>query len=227
MAAIELSLLEFLSDLAKNNNREWFDEQKERYKKEQDLFNDFGNSILEGLQETDKIEKMKVYRIYKDVRFSKDKTPYKTNRTISFIREGEALRGSYYLHVAPGNTFLGAGFFSPNPADLMRIRKEFEMDDQEIRDIMNEKEFSKAFGNEFVPENQVKTAPKGFSKDHQAIDLIKNKSFFFKQSFTDKQIQNGNFSKEVLKSYKLLRPFLNYMSDVLTTDLNGVSLLKD
>ena len=170
---------------------------------------------------------MKVYRIYKDVRFSKDKTPYKTNRTISFIREGEALRGSYYLHVAPGNTFLGAGFFAPNPADLLRIRKEFEMDDQEIRDIMNDKAFSKAFGNEFVPENQVKTAPKGFSKDHKAIDLIKNKSFFFKQSFSDKQIQSDNFSKEVLKSYKLLRPFLNYMSDVLTTDLNGVSLLKD
>ena len=101
------------------------------------------------------------------------------------------------------------------------------MDDQEIRDIMNDKAFSKAFGNEFVPENQVKTAPKGFSKDHKAIDLIKNKTFFFKQSFSDKQIQSDNFLKEVLKSYKLLRPFLNYMSDVLTTDLNGVSLLKD
>lgn len=227
MAGIQPSLLEFLSELALNNNREWFDEQKIRFKKEEANFKDFGTEVLEGLEAIDKIEKMKVYRIYKDVRFSKDKTPYKTNRTISFIREGEALRGSYYLHVTPGGTFLGGGFFSPNPADLLRIRKEFEMDDQEIRDIMNNKAFSKAFGNQFVPRDQVKTAPKGFSKEHPAIDLLKNKSFFFQQKFTDTQIQSDNFHKEVVKGFKLLRPFFDYMSDVLTTDLNGVSLLKD
>lgn len=227
MAAIQESLLTFLSELAENNNREWFEEHKLRYKEEQNLFNDFGNAVLEGLQQVDKIEKMKVYRIYRDVRFSKDKTPYKTNRTLNYIREGEALRGGYYMHIAPGNSFIGAGFFDPNPADLLRIRKEFEMDDQEIRDIMNNKAFVKAFGNQFEPHNQVKTAPKGFSKEHPAIDLIKNKTFFFKQQFTDTQIQKTNFSDEVLKSYKLLRPFLDYMSDVLTTDLNGVSLLKE
>lgn len=227
MAAVALSLLEFLSELAENNNREWFDEQKTRYKKEQAIFDDFGNTVLDELQKIDKIEKMKMYRIYRDIRFSKDKTPFKTNRTIGYIREGEALRGSYYLNVAPGATFLGGGFFSPNPADLLRIRKEFEMDDQEIRDIMNNKAFSKAFGNQFVPRDQVKTAPKGFSKDHPAIDLLKNKSFFFQQKFTDKQVQDDNFHKEVLKGFKLLRPFFDYMSDVLTTDLNGVSLLKD
>ena len=227
MASIQASLLTFLSELAENNNREWFDEQKLRYKKEEALFKDFGNTVLEELQKVDRIEKMKVYRIYKDVRFSKDKTPYKTNRTLSFIRDGEELRGSYYLHIAPGNSYLGGGFFAPNPADLLRIRKEFEMDDQEIRDIMNDKAFAKAFGNEFVPHDQVKTAPKGFSKDHPAIDLLKNKSFFFQQKFTDKQIQSDNFHKEVIKSFKLLRPFFDYMSDVLTTYLNGVSLLKD
>ena len=227
MAQIQESLLQFLGELAENNNREWFDEQKTRYTKEQDLFNDFSNSVLEGLREVDKIEKLKIYRIYRDIRFSKDKTPFKTNRTLNFIREGEALRGSYYMHIAPGDSYIGAGFFSPNPADLLRIRKEFEMDDQEIRDIMNVPEFKKAFGNEFVPKDQVKTAPKGFSKDHKALDLIKNKTFFFKQSFTDEQILKENFKDEVLKSYQLLRPFLNYMSDVLTTDLNGVSLLKD
>ena len=226
MAGIQPSLLEFLSELAENNNREWFEVQKTRYKKEEVIFKDFGNTVLEGLQKVDKIEKMKLYRIYKDVRFSKDKTPYKTNRTISFSREGEALRGSYYLHIAPGDSFLGGGFFAPNPADLLRIRKEFEMDDQEIRDIMNDKAFSKAYGNEFVPHDQVKTAPKGFSKEHPAIDLLKNKSFFFQQKFTDAQVQSDNFHKEVLKSYKLLRPFFDYMSDVLTTDFNGVSLLE-
>lgn len=157
MSKIHPSLFEFLSELAQNNNRDWFDGQKIRYQNEETNFKDFGNTVLEGLQKVDKIEKMKVYRIYKDVRFSKDKTPYKTNRTISFTREGEALRGSYYLHVAPGDTYIGGGFFSPNPTDLLRIRKEFEMDDQEIRDIMNLKAFSKAFGNQFVPRDQVKT----------------------------------------------------------------------
>lgn len=227
MAGIEASLLTILSELKENNNREWFEVQKERYKKEEAKFKDFGNTVLEGLQQVDNIEKMKLYRIYKDVRFSKDKTPYKTNRTISYIREGEALRGSYYMHIAPGDSFIGGGFFNPNPADLLRVRKEFEMDDQEIRDIMNDKAFSKAYGNQFVPRDQVKTAPKGFSKEHPAIDLLKNKSFFFQQKFTDTQVQSDNFHKEILKSYKLLRPFFDYMSDVLTTDLNGVSLLKD
>jgi len=227
MAKIELSLLNFLSELKNNNNREWFDEQKTRYKQEQAIFNEFGNTVLEGLQQIDKIEKMKIYRIYRDVRFSKDKTPYKTNRTLNYIREGEALRGGYYIHIAPGNSFIAGGFFDPNPTDLMRIRKEFEMDDTEIRDIMNEKNFVKIFGNKFEPYSQVKTAPRGFSKEHPAIELIKNKTFFFQQKFTDKEIQKDNFSNQVLKSYKVLRPFLDYMSDVLTTDLNGVSLLEE
>jgi len=178
------------------------------------------------LEESDQIEKMKIYRIYKDVRFSKDKTPYKANRGVSFMREGEARRGSYFLNVEPGKSFIGGGFFGPNPADLLRIRKEFEMDASEIREIMADAEFLKVFGREFVPYNQVKTAPKGFAKDHPAIDLIRNKSFFFQHFYTDKQVMSKEFSDLVIENFKLLRPYFNLMSDILTTDLNGVSLLE-
>jgi len=166
-------------------------------------------------------------RIYKDVRFSKDKTPYKVNRGASFMREGEARRGSYFLNIEPGKSFIGGGFFGPNPADLLRIRKEFEMDDSEIREIMKNPDFSKVFGTEFVPYSQVKTAPKGFSKEHPAIDLIKNKSFFFQHFYTDKEVLSEKFSEKIITHYQLLRPYFDLMSDVLTTDLNGVSLLKD
>ncbi len=228
MAGVAIDLLNFLNELKENNNREWFEVNKPTFKKlDNDFKNLFGAEILEGLNKTDHIEKMKVFRIYKDIRFSKDKTPFKTNRSISFSREGAALRGGYFLHVEPGNTYLGGGFFGPNPADLLRIRKEFEMDDQEIRAIMTDQDFSKVYGSEFVPYSQVKTAPKGFSKEHHAIDLIKNKSFFFEKKFTDKEIIATNFSSKVVKCFELLRPYFDYMSDVLTTDLNGVSLLKD
>ena len=227
MGAVQASLLKFLKELEKNNNREWFETKKDYYKKEETEFKKFGNEILEKLNEHDAIEKMKVYRIYRDIRFSKDKTPFKTNRTISYAREGEALRGGYYLHIKSGESFLAGGFFSPSPADLKRIRQEFDMDDEEIRTIMNDKAFKAAFGNQFEPHDQVKTAPKGFSKESKAIDLIKNKSFFFKHSFTDAEVTSADFSSTVNEYYKLFRPFFDYMSDVLTTDLNGVSLLGD
>ncbi|WP_010522571.1 DUF2461 domain-containing protein [Aquimarina agarivorans] len=227
MAGVATDLLDFLDELKENNHRDWFEEHKPTFKKLEVDFKALGTEILEGLNQTDSIEKMKVFRIYKDVRFSKDKTPYKTNRSISFSREGAALRGGYYLHIEPANSFIAGGFFSPNPADLLRIRKEFEMDDQEIRALMANKKFSKVFGSTFVPYAQVKTAPKGFSKDHAAIDLIKNKSFFFEKKLTNSEITATDFSKKVVEYYELLRPYFNYMSDVLTTDLNGVSLLKE
>ncbi len=225
MAGISPSLFNFLSDLTANNNKEWFDSNKPRYLEEEKKFKAVCTEIFNGLQNTDQIEKMKVYRIYKDVRFSKDKTPYKTHRSANFTREGEALRGGYFLKIEQGNCLMGGGFFQPNPADLLRIRKEFEMDAEPIRAIMSDKTFSKSFGSEFVPYNQVKTAPKGFSKDDPAIDLIKNKSFFFEHQFTDEEVLSDNFSEKVVHHFELLRPFFDYMSEILTTDLNGESLI--
>ena len=119
---------------------------------------------------------------------------------------------------------MGGGFFGPEPADLLRIRKEFEMGTTEIRKILLQKDFKKAFGG-FNQEYAVKTAPKGFSKDDSNIDLIRLKSFFVIHDFTDAEVHTAHFIDNLIYHYELLRPFFDYMSEVLTTDLNGVSML--
>lgn len=224
MAVIPVSVLEFLEALKENNTREWFATHKPDYQEQEQYLKEFYKEVEAGLNEHDIIEKTKIFRIHKDVRFSKDKTPYNTHRSVSFSRSGAHLRGGYYLRIAPGSSVVAGGFFAPQPSDLLRIRKEFEMDDTEIRDILNQRDFKKIYGG-FDTSNQVKTAPKGFSKEHAAIDLIRNKNFVVRHELTDKEVLHPDFAQQVLSYFGLLRPLFDYMSDVLTTDLNGVSLL--
>ncbi len=226
MSTIPKSSFEFLKNLKKNNHKDWMTENKKEYLRNEKLLKTFYAEVVERLNEKDEIEKTKVFRINRDIRFSKDKTPYNVHRSVSFSRSGAHRRGGYYLRLEPGNSLMAGGFFGPQPADLLRIRKEFEMDDQEIREILSNPDFKKAFGG-FNEKYQVKTAPKGFNKDHNAIDLIKNKSFFVEHRFTDEEVFAADFLDKVVFYYELLRPYFNYMSDVLTTDLNGVSLLDD
>ena len=134
------------------------------------------------------------------------------------------MRGGYYLHISPGDSFIATGFWQPNKDDLFRIRKEFEIDDTEIRAIIKSKKFKDVWG-EFVGE-EVKTAPKGFNKEHPAIDIIKKKQFILVKKFSDKEVTSAEFLNDVNVAFKAIRPYFDYMSDVLTTDLNGVSLIK-
>ena len=164
-----------------------------------------------------------MFRIYRDVRFSKDKTPYKTHFAGSFSRLGARLRGGYYLHLKPGGSFIATGFWAPNKEDLFRIRKELEMDASEFRKVINEKSFTSVWGK--IQGDGVKTAPKGFDKEHPDIDLIKLKQFIFVRNFSDKEVLSNNFIHEVNKSFKAIRPYFDLMSDILTTNLNGESLL--
>ncbi len=226
MSIVSKSAFQFLKKLKKNNHKDWMTEHKKEYQANEKALKAFYAAIAERLNEKDEIEKTKVFRINRDIRFSKDKTPYNVHRSASFSRAGAHRRGGYYLRLEPGNSLMAGGFFSPEPADLLRIRKEFEMDDQEIREILAAPEFEKAYEG-FNTEFQVKTAPKGFSKDHPAIDLIKNKSFFVSHAFTDDEVFASDFLDKVIYHYELLRPFFDYLSDVLTTDLNGVSLIDD
>ncbi len=226
MSTVPKSAFEFLKNLKKNNHRDWMTENKKQYQANEKVLKAFYAAISERLNEKDEIEKTKVFRINRDVRFSKDKTPYNVHRSVSFSRAGAHRRGGYYLRLEPGNSLMAGGFFSPEPADLLRIRKEFEMDDQEIRAILANPGFKKEFGG-FDPSFQVKTAPKGFSKDHPNIDLIKNKAFFVNHAYTDAEVFAPDFLDKVVYHFELLRPYFDYMSDVLTTDLNGVSLLDD
>jgi len=214
----------FFKKLKKNNNREWFTEHKPEFKSIETEVKLFYNALLEALQKHDDVDKMKMFRIYRDVRFSKDKTPYKTHFGGSFSRTKPRLRGGYYLHIAPNNeSFIATGFWEPNKEDLFRIRKELEIDAGEFRKITAAKKFKSVWGE--LVGDEVKTAPKGFSKEHKDIDLIRKKQFIFTKKFSDSEVTSPDFLTEVTNAFKTIRPYFDYMSDVLTTDLNGVSLL--
>ncbi len=221
---IPKTAFDFLLKLKKNNNRDWMQANKKEYLANEKALKEFYLAVEKGLNGTDEIATMKVFRINRDIRFSTDKTPYNVHRSVSYSRAGAQRRGGYYLRLEPGNSYMAGGFFEPNPADLLRIRKEFEMDSDEIREILENKDFKNAFGN-FNQEYAVKTAPKGFNKQDKNIDLIRLKNFFVNHRFTDKEVFANDFKDNLIHHYQLLRPFFNYMSDVLTTDLNGESLL--
>ena len=223
MGSISKSTLNFLVKLKQNNNRDWFNEHKPEFQIEQHNTKAFFESLQVELEKNDAIKKLKMFRIYRDVRFSKDKTPYKTHFSGGFVREGKERRGGYYLHIEPKGSFLGGGFWNPNKDDLFRIRKEFEMDTSEIREIINEGNFVKYFGK--LQGDSLKTAPRGFDKQHPDIDLIRMKQYIISRKFTDKEVLAGDFLNEVEKSFRAMRPFFNYMSDVLTTNLNGESII--
>jgi len=135
------------------------------------------------------------------------------------------LRGGYYIHLEPNNSFVGGGFWNPESDDLLRIRREFEINDSEIRKITSEKIFVKYFGE--LEGEGVKTAPKGFDKNHHAIDLIRKKQFIVRRKFSDKEVFSDDFQKEIIATFLSMRPFFDYMSEVLTTNLNGESTIKD
>ncbi len=216
--------LEFFKQLEKNNDRDWFNAHKKEFKVIETRVKAVYNSVFNQLKSHDDVDKLKMFRIYRDVRFSKDKSPYKTHFGGSFHRTKPKLRGGYYLHIQPNNeSFIATGFWEPAPTDLLRIRKEFEMDDSEIRSILKDKKFNSIWGD-FVGD-EVKSAPRGFDKDHKAIDLIKKKQYIFVKKFTDQEVLDANFLNEVDVAFKAIRPYFNYMSEVLTTDLNGVSII--
>jgi len=216
--------LQFLKTLQKNNNRDWFTVNKPAFVKIQKEVKEFFLEIRSDLEKHDEIEKMKIYRIYRDVRFSNDKTPYNPRLAASYTRLGKALRGGYFLQIKPGETMLAGGFWQPEKDDLLRIRKEIAQDASEFLEILNDKNFKKYFGGVFKGD-ELKSAPRGFDKDHKDIDLLRKKGFIAIRSFTDAEVLAPNFLKEIADSYQALRPFFNLFSDVLTTNLNGESIL--
>jgi len=227
MSSVESSVFRFLKDLQKNNEREWFTANKAKYTAAHEEIISFADDLLLEMKKHDDIEtvsgKKSLFRIYRDVRFSKDKSPYKNHFSGSFKRGSKWLRGGYYFHIEPGKIFVGGGFFSPSKEDLQRVREEIVEDDAPMRQILNDKQFKKHFGE--LQGEQLKTAPKGFDKEHPAIDLIRYKQFYFISEFSEEEAQSKDFAKKVSDRFALLRPYFNYMSDVLTTDANGLSIV--
>lgn len=216
-------VLNFLKQLEKNNNRDWFTENKKTFKKLESQVKDFYGGLKQTLEKHDLIEKLKMFRIYRDVRFSNDKTPYKTHFAGSFSRAGARNRGGYYLQIKPGGSFAATGFWEPNPKDLLRIRKELELDAAKFRKVISDAGFKEKWGD--LVGDEVKTAPKGFSKDDPNIDLIRKKQFIFVKNYTDSQVLDPSFLNEVNEAFRAIRPYFDLMSDILTTNLNGESLL--
>ena len=218
---IKKKTFKFLKDIAANNNRDWFAENKPVYQEALEDYKGFMEAVVNKMSFHDEIEggKAKVFRIYRDVRFSKDKLPYKINLAGSMQRATKLLRGGYYISVQPGQNFIGGGFFQPEKNDLLRIRKEIAADDTTLRKIIADPTFQELFGE--MGGNKLKTAPRDFSKEHPAIDLIRHKSFIVGRNFTDKEVLSKSFLDETVRTYLGMRPFFDYFSDVLTTDDNG------
>ena len=229
MSSISKSTLSFLKSLKNNNNREWFTENKPVFQAENEHFISFADDVLSEMNKFDNIEtqsgKKSVFRIYRDVRFSKNKTPYKSHFSGSLKRATKLLRGGYYFHIEPNNSFIGGGFWGPNPKDLLRIRKEISSDASELREIINDKNFIKIFGE--LEGDKVKTAPRGFDKNHADLDLLQYKQYVISKKFSDKEMLDTNFHLKVVETFKAMRPFFDYMSAVLTTDENGIPLFEN
>lgn len=223
---IPKSSFDFLAKIKKNNNRDWFNAHKDQFLKEQSYIETFADSLLIELNSHDVIEtvngKKSLHRIYRDTRFSKEKTPYKTNWSGSFKRATKHRRGGYYFHIEAGNSFIAGGFWSPSPEDLKRIREDFTFDDTPLRKILKSKIFINTFG--VLQGEQLKTTPKGFDADSKAIDLLRYKQFLVIRKFTDKEVLDPCFFKEASLTLKNMRPFFDYMSEVLTTDINGIEI---
>lgn len=222
---IEKNTFEFLKELKLNNNRDWFSDNKFKYQEAHQNVKNIFQEIHYNLQKHDEIEKSKMMRIYRDVRFSKDKTPYKPHFANSFSRLGKELRGGYFLRIKPNESIVAGGFWEPNKEDIFRIRKEIEQDSTEIRDLLLSDDFKTHFDGKFESIGELKTAPRGFRKDHPDIDLLRKKGFVAIKQFTDKEVLADDFIENVDVTFKALRPFFNLFSDILTTNLNGESII--
>lgn len=226
MAKITKSTLTFLKQLAKNNDREWFKDNKKDYEAGRENVAEFAQALMDRLAETDVLStasgKKSLFRIYRDVRFSKNKDPYKTNFAGQFVRDGKLRRGGYYYNVSPTGdwrSFIGGGFYGMEKHDLKRMREELAVDAADLREIIADKDFIRLFGE--LQGEQLKTAPQGYPKDHPNIDLLRYKQFYVGRNFTDKEVLSKDFLDMAHEATLTLRPFFDYFTDVLTTNANG------
>jgi len=212
-------IFSFLKALKKNNNREWFEKNKHKYLDAKAEFEFLVHDLIKGISKFDKKinpdteAKDCVFRIYKDVRFSKDKTPYKTHFGAYFSPGGrKSSEAGYYFHLEPGSVFLAGGNWQPEPAQLNAIRQEIDYNGGKLTSILNSKNFKKYF-NGLSEEDKLKTVPKGFDKDHKHLEFLKLKSFIAYSKFTDKKVAAKDFDKQVCDGYKAMYPFIAFLRE--------------
>lgn len=212
-------VLEFLRALAANNNREWFQENKQWYNESKEkvlfltdvLISEIGkfDPEVRGLRPQDCM-----FRIFRDVRFSKDKRPYKTNFG-SFICKGgrKSMNPGYYFHLEPEGCFLAGGIYMP-PSEPLRAIRNFMADHaDEFLEITSDPDFKKEFPDMF--DDKLKTAPKGFPKDHKYIEVLRYKSFIFSKNFSDKEVQSEHYVEAMVDAYRRLYPVNSFLYSAL------------
>jgi uncharacterized protein (TIGR02453 family) len=222
MITIKKETLDFISDLILHNDRTWFQENKAHYEVAKINIEDFANAVIEGLLKIDTsipsdiTAKKCVMRIYRDVRFSKDKSPYKSNFGIWISAQGKGSEGpGYYLNIAPGASFIAGGNWMPQAAHLKAIRQEIDYNTSDLLNIIDDQEFKNYFGmlNEA---HKLKTTPKGYNLDHPYIEILKLKSFTVTHSLTDQELMNPNVVNTVLKGFKLIQPLNVFLAHAIT-----------
>ncbi|MFL9845932.1 DUF2461 domain-containing protein [Flavobacterium rhizosphaerae] len=219
------STLKFLDDLKNNNNREWFQANQNRYKEFKKEYKALAEAFIKEMAKHDAtLEKLEFkdvsFRINRDIRFSKDKSPYKTNMGIWMCKDGKNTnQAGYYVHIENGASFFGGGVYWPDAADLKKIRREIDGFYEDLEDIVGDPTFKKIYGElERDEKNSLKTAPKGFEKDHQAIEYLKLKSFTATAKITDKDLLDKDFIQNTCNKLAALKPLVDFLNRGLTTE---------
>lgn len=216
---IKPDTLAFLKDLNRNNNREWFAEHKQRYEAAKEDVLRFIEELIPLLASADPQfpadtqAKRCLLRIYRDVRFSKNKDPYKNNYGITFSKGKGPSEPGYYLHIQPGECFFAAGTWMPEPAELKMIREEIDYNASEFVEILNNKDFNTLF--QLSDENKLKKAPKGYEADHPQIELLKLKSFTAIYPFDEKELFKPSIIDKLETAFKAVRPFVVFLRNAV------------
>ncbi len=214
---IEQTTVDFLKSLHKNNNREWFLKNKTKYDAAKDNYLNFVEEVLSGIQKFDPtlnelLPKQCVFRINRDVRFSKNKDPYKNNFGASFSKGAKKVNAAgYYFHLEPGASFIGGGLWMPEAPDLQKIRQEIDYSFKEFASIINHSKFKTIFGA-LTTEAKLSRPPKGYNIENPAIEYLKLKSFTAIVPIADKDILNANIVKQSLTIFKTLSPLVQFLN---------------
>lgn len=213
---LQQSSLDFLKKLKKNNNKDWFDKNKGAYETAKKDVEAFLEKLIPAIGTFDaSVKELQpkhcMFRIYRDVRFSKDKTPYKTHMGAYISGRGKKSHGpGYYIHIQPGNTFLAGGLWVPPAPELNAVRQEIDYNQEEFEKILKDKNFKKLFKG--IDESEkLKTVPKGYDKDHPAIELLKLKSFTVSAETDDKKLVSKDLVKHCTTVFKTMKPFNDFL----------------
>jgi uncharacterized protein (TIGR02453 family) len=217
--------LQFLDDLKENNNREWFLANKKRYEEYKKDYHQLIGAFLDAMKPKDaSLEMLEIknctFRINRDIRFSKDKSPYKTHLGVWMNTNSSGVNApGYYIHIEKGKSFIAGGLYSPEAADLKKIRKEIAFFYEDLEEIVNDKKFIKIFkGLERTESNSLKNAPKDFEKDHPAIEFLKLKSFIAVSKIDDSAVFESNFVATTTEKLIVLKPLIDFLNRGLASE---------